>query len=1080
MNTINDSREQVFATVKAWKIDQKKVYDMKCKVDTGAEGNIMPISYYRKLYPENLDLNGNPESGTLDTSSVILSAYGGSTIKNLGTAKIPCSYKDTKFTCTFFVADVPGTIILGLKTSRALKLVTLHCAIEKIARSGRASPDHSEPQVSRQKSQSKQKRVNFEDDAHVKSEQSRETAHSPKVQYIPWDTPLKDRPYPLSTNVQDLKIMYPECYGMAGDMDDNRHIYTDKNVEPRIHAPRRIPIEKQEQLKHQLEEMVEEEIITKVTGPTDWVNSMVLREKPDGRLRVCLDPTDLNRAIKREHYPSRTVEEVSHKFAGAKVFSKLDARNGYWNVKLDEESSFLTTFNTPFGRYKFLRLPFGLKVSQDIFQCLMDYAYRDCRGAVNIADDIIVHGIDDYDHDLNMHDAMEKTRRAGVKLNEKEEKCQIKRKSVKFYGSVYTVDGVKPDPNRVESIQAIEAPKNKTDLHTFLGMVTYMSPFLPNLSDHTATLRELLRRDVEFQWTDSHDLAFDKVKQLLSKDVVLNYYDRKKPVTIQVDASGKGLGAALLQDERPIAYASKALTATETRYANIERELLAVVFGCTKFHTYLYGRAFTVQSDHKPLEQIQKKNLADAPPRLQRMLLKIQPYDVTIVYKPGKEVVIADALSRLNPVESDAIPGMEVRIHDITDITPIRLDELQQATAHDDTLQVLQQQIIVGWPTTIKKLTPQLRPYWSVRDSLAIQDSLVIMGQRIIIPESLRPSMLKQLHSGHQGMEKLKLRAKGTIYWPGIYKAIEQLVAACPTCQEFQNSQCKEPMIPSEIPPRQWHTVGGDLFFFEQKWFLLVTDYYSKFPFVRKLSNLTAKCVIDAFKNILSEQGVPAKLICDNGKQFDAHEFRQFAEKYGFEVVTSSPHYPRGHGLIERHVETIKSAMAKSRHDGSDVYLTLLSLRSTPLNHTLPSPAELLNGRIYKCNLPVRIPPPLGHERVAEQFRQRQRVGAEHYDQHAKSMPELLPGQQVRLQDPVKKTWQPARVIEEAKTPRSYTIERDDGKQLRRNRLHLRTTGETEPVTPEKPVAGPVSPARTTPHHTRPPNVVSPTKTSRS
>ena len=164
-------------------------------------------------------------------------------------------------------------------------------------------------------------------------------------------------------------------------------------------------------------------VIENVTKPTDWVNSIVIREKPNGRLRLCLDPKDLNEAIMRDHYPTPTLEDITPQLVGARVFSKIDARNGYWNVKLDDESSYLTTFNTPNGRYRFLRMPFGLRMSQDVFQFKIDETYRNCFGANGIADDITVHGRDESNHDPHPHDAMERTRMAGIKLNQ--EKCII-------------------------------------------------------------------------------------------------------------------------------------------------------------------------------------------------------------------------------------------------------------------------------------------------------------------------------------------------------------------------------------------------------------------------------------------------------------------------------------------------------------------------------------------------------------------------------------------------------------------------------------------------------------------------------
>ena len=333
-------------------------------------------------------------------------------------------------------------------------------------------------------------------------------------------------------------------------------------------------------------------------------------------------------------------------------------------------------------------------------------------------------------------------------------------------------------------------------------MVNYLAPFMPNLASHTAPLRELLRNDVDYQWSTSHTRAFETFKCQISTETTLAYYDRSKPVVLQVDASSKGLGAVLLQENKPIAFASKALSSAESRYANIERELLAVVYGCEKFHTYLYGRQFVIESDHRALEQIHKKNLDKAPPRLQRMLLRLQPYNCIIQYKPGKEMVIADTLSRLSPIDRNEISGMQVQIHQLVEFPPLGLQQIKDKTAKDGTLQILSQQIVQGLPDSIKKVQQAIKPYWNNRDDIYIQERILLLGSRIIIPESLRTKIIQEIHSGHQGMEKCKLRAKSCVYWPGIYKEIENIVASCSVCKKFQNSQQKEPMIPSAIPPR--------------------------------------------------------------------------------------------------------------------------------------------------------------------------------------------------------------------------------------------------------------------------------------
>ena len=288
--------------------------------------------------------------------------------------------------------------------------------------------------------------------------------------------------------------------------------------------------------------------MTQVEGPANWVNSLV-REKPDGTLRTCLDPKDLNRVIKHEYHPVPSIEDILPKLKGATKFTKLDAQQAFMNVLLDEESSYLTTFNTPWGRFRFLRMPFGLKMSQDVFQRKIDQAFENCSGAVGIADDIQVFGTDD-NHNLHLHEAMERKRKAGIKLNY--DKCIINLKSCNFFGNIYTPQGIMPDPKKIHAITQMQEPSTKQELQSFISIINHLSQFVPSMSDLTTPLRKLLKRDVLFQWTDSHEEAFPKLKDSVSSDMCLWYFDTTKPVTFQVDASKVGPGAVLIQNDSKV------------------------------------------------------------------------------------------------------------------------------------------------------------------------------------------------------------------------------------------------------------------------------------------------------------------------------------------------------------------------------------------------------------------------------------------------------------------------------------------------------------------------------------------------
>ncbi|KAL9964953.1 hypothetical protein ACROYT_G028670 [Oculina patagonica] len=427
-----------------------------------------------------------------------------------------------------------------------------------------------------------------------------------------------------------------------------------------------------------------------------------------------------------------------------------------------------------------------------------------CEGVAGIADDIVVFGKTTEEHDRNMHAMLERCQGTGLKLNP--EKCFVKQEKFKFYGVVCGKEGIQPDPSKVSAIKQMSSPTNRQELQTFLGLANYMGPFIPKLSSLTAPLRELLKENYQFQWSLAHQDAFEKVKDSVSNEVTLTYFDPRKEIILQVDASLKGLGATLMQESKPVAFASKSLTDVETRYANIERELLAVVYGGEEFHTYLFGHSFTVHSDHKPLESIYLKHLTAASPRLQRMLQRLQLYDLVIRYQPGKSMEVADALSRLSPEEKEAIPGMNVEVHGIyPQFSEDMLQRIRDETAADPELNALKEMVHLGLPSTIQQVSALLKPYWPFRDELAVEDGIAMKGHRIIIPPPPPRATKRDLNNftAHQGTEKTNSAAMR-----GLNKDIDEITKSCITCQELQPSQQKEPLIPTEVPPRAWHTLA--------------------------------------------------------------------------------------------------------------------------------------------------------------------------------------------------------------------------------------------------------------------------------
>ncbi|XP_014676064.1 PREDICTED: uncharacterized protein LOC106816031 [Priapulus caudatus] len=351
----------------------------------------------------------------------------------------------------------------------------------------------------------------------------------------------------------------------------------------------------------------------------------------------------------------------------------------------------------------------------------------------------------------------------------------------------------------------------------------------------------------------------------ISSSKVLAYFDPSKPVTVQTDASKRGVGATLLQGGRPVAYASKSLTETESNYANIEREMLAVVFGLERFHYYIYGRHVMVESDHKPLQSITNKSLSSAPSRLMRMLLRVQRYDFEVTYVPGKNIPIADALSRV-PIAGRAIPDMDVIVHEMVNVVQTRLQQIKQMTSEDTVLTTLKEIVMTGWPDLRKNCPKAIHEYWNYRDEISIYDGILVKGDRVIVPKKMQEDVMKKIHAGHQGVEKCRLRARATVFWCGINADIEKMVKECAACQRNQTSQAPEPMIHIEAQ-RPWQMVGSDLFVWNQAHYLIVVDYYSSFPIVRKLSTITSagrqhNCKTAAFAYLLALRVKPLHFTC--------------------------------------------------------------------------------------------------------------------------------------------------------------------------------------------------------------------------
>ena len=748
---------------------------------------------------------------------------------------------------------------------------------------------------------------------------------------------------------------------------------------------------------------------------------------------------------------------ATSQFNQAKIFSAFDINDAFQTIELTHESSLLTTMHTPWGRYRWTRLPFGVSSAPEEFQWRLHDVLCGLDSVVNIADDIIVIGRGESqadatrDHDHSVINLLNRLSQHNLKLNS--DKIKFKTHTAPFMGHILTPDGLKPSSEIVSAVLDMPQPSDKAAKRRFLGTVTYLSKFCPNLSEVVHPLRDLTHLKQEFLWSEQHSKAFTKAKELVSKAPCLHYFDVNAPVVLQVDASEYGLGATLLQPAtgtdsgslqwQPVAYSSSSLSPTEQRCAQIKKETLATVHAFQKFDQLLFGKsAVTVHSNHQPLEPIFKRPLASAPRRLQSMMLTLQRYSFHVEYSKGSSLHLADTLSRAplpttshRKVHEDLVYLVEFKCN-----TPdATLQDIRTVAATDPEQAILSSLVSAGWPND-KAAVPELaQPYWPLRHELTFHDGLLFKQDRVVIPSSLRTTLLRKLHAAHRGPEITLRHARNCVFWPGLSSQITDMCQSCVTCAQHAQQHPREPLQPYPVSTLPWQLVSQDLFELNSCAYLVTVDHYSDFYEIDQLPTIQCSAVIQASKQHFGRHGIPHTLITDNGAQVTSGLFRTFARKCGFQHVTTSPYWSQSNGRAEVAVKSAKHILLKAE----DVDLALLSVRNiTPEGHTF-SPVQRLFGRVLCSDLPqpasLLEPFTPSRDTVVTDHVSRKLKQKRAYDKRASApLPDLPPGSYAYAKPPPTsstKAWIQGKVVGRA-GPRSYLIDTGN-RQIKRNHIQV-------------------------------------------
>lgn len=829
------------------------------------------------------------------------------------------------------------------------------------------------------------------------------------------------------------------------------HLRDDVDIQPkRILTARQIPLHLNEEANRVVEDLLARDVIEPVTVPTDWISPahFVPKEGGKGGLRMVTDFTALNRYVKRPVHPFPSSSDIVQGISPAsKYFAKLDAVQGYFQIPLDEDSASLTTFLLPSGRYRYKRAPMGLSASSDEWCLRSDAALHGLQGTKKLVDDILIEAPDETTLMSRTRAVLDRCREHGITISKK--KLQTGN-CVKFAGYIISSEGIKPDPEKAKAIKEFPVPHDVTSLRSFLGLANQLGHFLPDLAQTTICLRQLLKKGVAFTWLEEHQQEFDKVREILTSDLLIKPFDPTLRTELLTDASRQhGLGYALLQrvpdgSTNLIQCGSRSLAPAETRYATIELECQAIQWAMNKCRHYLMGMpTFTVVTDHRPLLGIFAKSLDQIDnSRLQRMREKMVAYTFEVKWNAGKDHQIADALSRA-PVF--AATDNEDTVNEVLCNAVASDPKLQPLfdAATDPAYQAVVQALRAGkHPRNLPPSHPA-RLYGSVWHKLSLfddeEDTLLLYdNNRIVVPKLAREEILRLLHIPHAGQVKTRKAAQRLYFWPRINDNIKQLIESCPACQELRPSQQSEPLIQTEatVPMQQ---VAVDLFEVKGQHWLCMVDRFSGFPFARRLSKLHTAHVTDIMLEWFLDWGFPQVIRSDGGPQFRS-AFQEFCKKHDIAHEVSSPYHPQSNGLAESTVKSVKYLLIKCKKSGEDFFTALSAWRNTPRGDGY-SPAEMLFNRQPRCHLP-KLEGQLVDKGAAAAARQRVRDAAKAYhDRQAKPLHTLHIGQNVQIQNPISKRWDSfGEIVSVLDNARSYVIQTKGGKRYTRNRRFLKTS----------------------------------------